>query len=89
MITVDGERIWVPNRKEDLIAALKRIGISMDAGVPLRELSTKQLVRVYCREMGRVVRRQQVRNREATTSEAQGSSTCIQLPLFPVLKTAS
>lgn len=58
MMTVDGEKVWVPSCKKELVTGLKRMGIHKVAGVPLDRLSKKELTSAYCRERSRIVRRQ-------------------------------
>lgn len=58
MMTVDGEKVWVPGCRRELVAGLKRMGIHKVAGVPLDRLSKKELASAYCRERSRIVRRQ-------------------------------
>ncbi|HQY92825.1 hypothetical protein [Caldilinea sp.] len=59
MINVDGEKVWAPTCKQELIAGLKRMGIHKVAGLSLERLSKKELTTAYCRERSRIVRRQQ------------------------------
>lgn len=58
-MVVNGERVWVPDQRRDLIAGLKRMGISQVRGRPLRSASIEDLRRVYCRERAKVVRARQ------------------------------
>lgn len=58
MMTVDGEKVWVPSCKKELVAGLRRMGIHKVAGVPLDRVSKKELTSAYCRERSRIVRRQ-------------------------------
>ena len=55
---VDGEKVWVPGCRRELIAGLKRMGIHKVAGVPLEKLTRQELTDAYCRERSRIVRRQ-------------------------------
>lgn len=55
---VDGEKVWVPGCRRELIAGLKRMGIHKVAGVSLEKLSKPELTTAYCRERSRIVRRQ-------------------------------
>jgi len=57
-VTVDGEKVWVPGCKQELIAGLKRMGIHKVAGVALERLTKQELTTAYCRERSRIVRRQ-------------------------------
>lgn len=59
MLVVNGEKIWVPSRRQELIAGLKRLGVDKLDGRPLRNASAAELRRVYCRERARVVRERQ------------------------------
>lgn len=61
MLVVNGEAVWVPNRRQELIAGLKRMGVDNLDGQPLRNASAAELRRVYCRERARVVRERQRR----------------------------
>lgn len=58
-MVVNGEKIWVPSRRQDLIVGLKRMGIEKLDGQPLRSVSAAELRRLYCRERARVVRDRQ------------------------------
>lgn len=57
-MNVDGEKVWAPGCRRELIAGLKRMGIHKVAGVPLEKLSKRELTTAYCRERSRIVRRQ-------------------------------
>jgi len=57
-MNVDGEKVWVPGCRRELIAGLKRMGIHKVAGVSLEKLSKQELTTAYCRERSRIVRRQ-------------------------------
>ena len=59
MLTINGEKVRVPGCRAELIAGLKRMGVSKVAGVALERVAKDQLVATYCRERARVVRRQQ------------------------------
>ncbi|MFN2203687.1 MAG: hypothetical protein ACK2UO_21000 [Caldilineaceae bacterium] len=58
-MVVNGERVWVPDQRRDLIAGLKRMGVTKVGGRTLRSAATNDLRRVYCRERARVVRQRQ------------------------------
>jgi hypothetical protein len=58
MMTVEGEKVWVPGCKRELVAGLKRMGIYKVAGVPLDRMSKRELTTAYCRERSKIVRRQ-------------------------------
>jgi len=81
MIVVNGEQVWVPTRRSELIAGLRRMGISKVAGVPLSKLHQKDLLRAYCRERAAVVRRQQ---RERAAQHEERLAIGLQLKLFGV-----
>lgn len=83
-MTVDGEKIWVPGRKQELIAGLKRMGIHKVAGVSLERLPKRELTAAYCRERSRIVYRQhQERTRMRTLSfELPAINEDRQLELF-------
>ncbi|MFO7631954.1 MAG: hypothetical protein R6W76_05395 [Caldilinea sp.] len=69
MMTVDGEKVWVPGCRRELIAGLQRMGIHKVAGVPLDKVSKQELTTAYCRERSRIVRRQhQYRSKLRTMS---------------------
>ena len=59
MMVINGEKVWVPDQRRDLIAGLKRMGVTKLHGRALRNASKEELRRVYCRERARVVRRRQ------------------------------
>lgn len=85
MMTVDGEKVWVPGCRRDLVAGLKRMGILKVAGVPLERVSRQALTSAYCRERSHIVRRQH-RERAAQRvlrCEVPGLEEAIQLKLFP------
>ena len=56
---VNGERVWVPEQRRDLIAGLKRMGVTAVRGHALNSASKEDLTRVYCRERARAVRQRQ------------------------------
>jgi hypothetical protein len=89
MININGERIWVPNRKPELIDGLKRMGIHKDAGVPLRNIPKKRLVTLYCRERRRTTLRHQAERRTqhyAQHLKARPKPDIVQLSLFTFAK---
>lgn len=83
-MNVDGEKVWVPECRRELIAGLKRMGIQKVAGVALEKLSRAELRTAYCRERSRIVRRQhQERSKLRTLSfELPGIEEERQLELF-------
>lgn len=58
-MVVNGERVWVPDQRRDLIAGLKRMGVKKVRGKALSAASKEDLTRVYCRERARAVRERQ------------------------------
>lgn len=58
-MVVNGEKVWVPDQRRDLIAGLKRMGVTKVGGRPLHSASKEDLLRVYCRERAKVVRQRQ------------------------------
>ncbi len=56
---VNGEKVWVPIQRRDLIAGLKRMGVTRVRGKTLDAANKQDLTRVYCRERARVVRERQ------------------------------
>ena len=58
-MVINGEKVWVPDQRRDLIAGLKRMGVTKVKGRALRSMSKADLRRVYCREKARVVRQRQ------------------------------
>ena len=58
-MTINGERVWVPDCRRELIAGLQRMGIYKVAGVGLDRVPKADLHAAYCRERSRIVRRQQ------------------------------
>ncbi len=58
-MNVNGERIWVPSRKKDLITGLKRMGITKIEGVSLYKIRKERLTKEYCRFRAAIVRREQ------------------------------
>jgi hypothetical protein len=61
-MVINGERVWVPSQRRELIAGLKRMGVTEVRGKALRSASKADLTRVYCRERARVVRERQRKN---------------------------
>ncbi len=59
-MVVNGERVWVPEQRRDLIAGLKRMGVTMVRGKTLTAASKQDLTRIYCRERARAVRERQL-----------------------------
>jgi hypothetical protein len=58
-MVINGERVWVPEQRRDLIAGLKRMGVTKVKGRALRSATVEDLRRVYCRERARAVRQRQ------------------------------
>lgn len=83
MMTVNGERVWVPHDRQDLVAGLQRMGIAKVAGCPLAKLSVKQLTAAYCRERARIVRRRQWEQHACSRSDAPSAASALQLELLP------
>jgi hypothetical protein len=81
-MTINGEKVWVPDCRRELIAGLKRMGIHKVAGVGLEKLSRDELCNAYCRERSRIVRRQQ--QEVITTTRIVGTPVPddVQLRLF-------
>jgi hypothetical protein len=79
MIIINGERVWVPHDRQDLVTGLQRMGIHKVAGLPLAQLSVKQLTAAYCRERARIVRRRQGQRRAV----AQPAADAVQFELLP------
>ena len=85
MMTVDGERVWVPSSKTDLVRGLKRMGIAKIAGVPLQQVPVDQLVKEYCRQRARIVQRDHNERKcgaRTRRGEREFESTISQLKLF-------
>lgn len=66
-MVINGERVYVPDQRRDLIAGLKRMGVTKIKGKALRSVSKEDLRRVYCRERARAVRERQRRNPQSKT----------------------
>ena len=82
-VTINGEKVWVPDCRRELIAGLKRMGIHKVAGMGLDKLSRDELRTAYCRERSRIVRRQQQEcSNPATRSIVQPRQDDVQLTLF-------
>ena len=64
---VDGEKVWVPDCKQELVAGLKRMGIYKVAGVALAHLTKQELTAAYCRERSRIVHRQHQARKQLRT----------------------
>ncbi len=85
MMTINGEKVWVPGCRKELIAGLKRMGISQVAGVTLSKLTKDVLVTAYCRERAKIVRRRQREQRNGFRQLRQEIPTLhgvVQLKLF-------
>jgi hypothetical protein len=67
-MVINGERVWVPDQRRDLIAGLKRMGVTEVRGRTLRSARTEDLRRVYCRERAKAVRKRQ---RQRSQSKGQ------------------
>ena len=85
MITVNGERVWVPSTKRDLIAGLRRMGINKVAGVCLARLTVEELTVAYCRERARIVRhcQSEARRGQQRASAKRYEAEVVQLKLLP------
>ena len=88
-MTINGERVWVPDCRRELIAGLQRMGIFKVAGVGLDRLPKADLHAAYCRERSRIVRRQQQERSQFATpvsptahTAAQPMPDDVQLTLF-------
>lgn len=83
-MTINGEKVRVPGCRAELIAGLKRMGISKVAGVALDKVAKDQLVACYCRERAQLVRRQQQerRRRERQFYQEVPAPVELQLELF-------
>lgn len=79
MITVNGEKVWVPSRRQELIDGLKRMGVTQVDGHALRSLSKDELLKVYCRVRAREVRRRQ---QIASRHRAQPRTRELQCQVF-------
>lgn len=85
-MTINGERVWAPDCRRELIAGLQRMGIFKVAGVGLERLHKAELRAAYCRERGRIVRRQQQQEQSQFSTPpqhtAQPMPEDVQLTLF-------
>lgn len=82
-MTINGEKVWVPDCRRELIAGLKRMGIHKVAGVGLENVSRDELRTAYCRERSRIVRRQQQEHSDfATPARVKPMQDDVQLTLF-------
>jgi hypothetical protein len=83
-MTINGEKVRVPDCRRELIAGLKRMGIHKVAGVGLDKLSRDDLRTAYCRERSRIVRRQQQEHSDfvATPIRVKPMQDDVQLTLF-------
>lgn len=71
MITVNGEKIYVPGRRQELVDGLKRMGVTQVDGHALRTLSKDELLKAYCQVRAREVRRRQQAARRRRGQEFQ------------------
>ena len=84
-MTINGERVWVPDCRRELIAGLQRMGIYKVAGVGLDRVPKADLHAAYCRERSRIVRRQQQEHSQSaapTLPIPQPAPDDVQLTLF-------
>jgi predicted RecB family nuclease len=84
-MTINGEKVRVPGCRAELIAGLRRMGISKVAGLALERVTKDQLVAAYCRERAQVVRRQQQerqRRERQVYHEIPAPPVELQLELF-------
>ena len=83
-MTINGEKVWAPKCRRELIDGLKRMGIFKVAGVGLDRLSKDELRSAYCRERSRIVRRQQQEHNPLPASRilVQTRQDDVQLTLF-------
>ena len=84
-MTINGERVWVPDCRRELIAGLQRMGIYKVAGVGLDRVPKADLHAAYCRERSRIVRRQQQEQSQSaapTLPIPQPAPDDMQLTLF-------
>lgn len=58
-MTINGETVYVPSRKGELIRGLERLGVFKVAGIRLEYVTLKELRREYCRVRAASVRRAQ------------------------------
>lgn len=79
MITVNGEKVWVPSRRQELIDGLKRMGVAQVDGHALRTLSKDELLKAYCQARAREVRRRQ---RAASRHRARPEARELQCQVF-------
>lgn len=84
-MTINGEKVWVPDNRSGLIAGLKRMKVYEVDGMRLDRLPKAQLLSAYCRERYSSVCRHQ---REQASADgkvdrvAQDASASGQLELF-------
>lgn len=58
-MTINGETVYIPSRKDELILGLERMGVYKIAGLPLARITVKELVHEYCRTRAADIRRKQ------------------------------
>ncbi len=57
-MTIDGETVYVPRHKRELINGLQKMGIFKIAGRPLERMAVTELQRKYCSERAAKIRRE-------------------------------
>lgn len=78
MLVVNGEKVWVPARRQELIDGLERMGILKLAGRPLRVVPKQELLTAYCRERARTIRRQQLEQRQPEEAHSRPANEAWQ-----------
>jgi hypothetical protein len=78
MLFVNGEKVWVPARRQELIDGLERMGILKLAGRPLRVVPKQELLAAYCRERARTIRRLQAEQRKPEETRGHAANEAWQ-----------
>jgi hypothetical protein len=78
MLVVNGEKVWVPARRQELIDGLQRMGIFKLEGRLLRVVPKQELLDAYCRERARTIRRQQAEQRRQEEARSRPTNEAWQ-----------
>ena len=66
-MNVNGEQVWVPRTRRELIAGLRRMGVTRIGAQTLGRVAKQELVREYCRKRAEEVRTRQAGHRRTRT----------------------
>lgn len=82
-MNVNGERVYVPEMKAELIKGLERMGTSKIGGLPLRQAHMQELQSEYRHALRLCIERRQRETREAGPARKQERRRPVQMILVP------